>query len=503
MVDPLKIAVKGSPLTCDEFDEALDILQNRANHVGTQSCNTINDLDVCLITSSTVIAINTSISQTTARVTNLENTLSASGSIANDLNTLEATLTADINQNRASITALETEVDLLQTNVQGVEFNLASLTTLVTSNKSDLEIQIDNVEAVNVTQNARLTTVENRATVLNSNILSEAAARQLKDNSLQAEVDAEEINRINDISTVNLSIVDEITARTAGDVSLNNSITATNLAIDTKILTEKNARIAADANLQVEINNLASSLTNAIPTGTILPYAGNFNTIPSGYLLCAGAAISRTTYSNLFNIINTRYGIGNGTTTFNIPDLRDKTLYGAFAGNLDSSPPIIGENVKAITVGNLPPHSHTVSAGNHSHEVDTDHFHGLYIHNHTHTSGNVGSHSHSLNPYRKVALGGGNNDEAGAELTTIPVNDGSSNVYPNTAAAVASGPVINASPVQIYPPPFTGINKTDNGGGVKVTNLNGGYTTSTSTIGSNVDFDVRQAGLRVNFMIKS
>lgn len=56
------------------------------------------------------------------------------------------------------------------------------------------------------------------------------------------------------------------------------------------------------------------------PTGTVLPFAGS--TAPEGWLLCDGTAKSRTTYANLFAVISTTYGVGDGSTTFNIPDMR-------------------------------------------------------------------------------------------------------------------------------------------------------------------------------------
>ena len=53
------------------------------------------------------------------------------------------------------------------------------------------------------------------------------------------------------------------------------------------------------------------------------------STVPNGWLLCNGAGISRTTFSNLFAEIGTTYGTGDGSTTFNIPDLRDRYIIGA------------------------------------------------------------------------------------------------------------------------------------------------------------------------------
>lgn len=69
------------------------------------------------------------------------------------------------------------------------------------------------------------------------------------------------------------------------------------------------------------LSNLGIDTTNFNPTGSILPFAGS--SIPSGYLACNGSAISRTTYSALYNVIGTKYGSGDGSTTFNLPNLED------------------------------------------------------------------------------------------------------------------------------------------------------------------------------------
>jgi len=61
-------------------------------------------------------------------------------------------------------------------------------------------------------------------------------------------------------------------------------------------------------------------------TGTILPWSAAV--LPSGFLECDGVAVSRTTYSALFAIISTTYGIGDGSTTFNTPDLQDNIAVG-------------------------------------------------------------------------------------------------------------------------------------------------------------------------------
>lgn len=94
---------------------------------------------------------------------------------------------------------------------------------------------------------------------------------------------------------------------------------------------------SVDANRAVDTNHIkdgsvtAAKLDSAavsvlMPTASLMPYAGS--SAPTGYLLCDGAAISRTTYSSLFGIVGTTYGVGDGSTTFNIPDLRGRVIAG-------------------------------------------------------------------------------------------------------------------------------------------------------------------------------
>ena len=107
------------------------------------------------------------------------------------------------------------------------------------------------------------------------------------------------------------------------------------------------------------------------PSGSIMPYAGA--SAPSGWLLSYGQAISRSTYSALFSVVGTTYGVGDGSTTFNIPDLRGRTIAGqddmggASANRLTT--PINGDTLGAaggsethtLTVAEIPPHTHTMN----------------------------------------------------------------------------------------------------------------------------------------------
>lgn len=82
--------------------------------------------------------------------------------------------------------------------------------------------------------------------------------------------------------------------------------------------------------------NIQSMVTMLAPVGSVQAYAGS--TTPDGWLLCDGSAVSRTDYASLFDVIGTTYGAGDGTDTFNLPDLVDKFVQGnATAGTVKSA----------------------------------------------------------------------------------------------------------------------------------------------------------------------
>lgn len=96
----------------------------------------------------------------------------------------------------------------------------------------------------------------------------------------------------------------------------------------------------------------------------------------SGWLICDGSAVSRTTYADLFNIIGTTFGAGNGTTTFNLPDMRGRVPGGIGTGSglsARSMGTAVGAETHTLSVSEMPTHSHSVIDGGHSHgEVPGD-----------------------------------------------------------------------------------------------------------------------------------
>jgi microcystin-dependent protein len=96
-------------------------------------------------------------------------------------------------------------------------------------------------------------------------------------------------------------------------------------------------------------------------TGTILPTVAT--SAPAGWLLCDGSAVSRTNYANLFNIVGTAFGTGDGSTTFNLPDLRGRSIIGVGTGSgltARARGDTGGAETHTLTEAQMPLHGHPV-----------------------------------------------------------------------------------------------------------------------------------------------
>jgi microcystin-dependent protein len=115
-----------------------------------------------------------------------------------------------------------------------------------------------------------------------------------------------------------------------------------------------------------------------VPTGGVLQYAGA--AAPTGFLLCDGSAVSRTTYAALYAAIGDAFGAGNGTTTFNLPDTGGRFVRGVDNGQVARDPDSAtrtasatggntGNNVGSVETDELKSHAHTLTDPGHFHKV--------------------------------------------------------------------------------------------------------------------------------------
>ena len=180
-----------------------------------------------------------------------------------------------------------------------------------------------------------------------------------------------------------------------------------------------------------------------MPTGTIFDYAGS--SAPSGYLVCNGAAVSRATYANLFSNIGTIWGVGDGSTTFNLPNLSNAFSYGSGTNSVGATG---GAATVALSTANLPAHSHPVTDPGHTHTVTDP--------KHTHTVTDPG-HSHTLSSNAAAtgaASGGSSGSGSTASATTGITNQSASTGITNQTATtgITTGNTGTGTAVNILPP---------------------------------------------------
>jgi microcystin-dependent protein len=158
----------------------------------------------------------------------------------------------------------------------------------------------------------------------------------------------------------------------------------------------------------------------SVPIGSLIDYFGAGDPADVRFVICDGRAVSRTTYSVLFALIGTTYGVGNGTTTFNIPDTRGRSTIGVGTASGDSTATAKTLGVKGGTekhIHAVGSHTHTGAAPDHLHSVPAhshtggcpDHLHqvgSLYTADHAHWIGGYGTGGENSNTSVQSLAGG-------------------------------------------------------------------------------------------------
>ena len=159
-------------------------------------------------------------------------------------------------------------------------------------------------------------------------------------------------------------------------------------------------------------------------TGTILPWSAA--SLPTGFLECAGAAVSRSTYSALFAIIGTTYGAGDGSSTFNVPNLQDNVAVGK--SNNKALASTGGANTVAVTAtGNV----------------------GGSTANATLSTAQLASHTHQTIG-QSSQPGGGSYLLRGTSQRSATTSTGSGSGHSHNMSATFSGSAVNAAILQPY-----------------------------------------------------
>jgi hypothetical protein len=215
-----------------------------------------------------------------------------------------------------------------------------------------------------------------------------------------------------------------------------------------------------------------------IPSGIIEMFAGS--TAPNGWLICDGSTVSRKTYSDLFKVIGTTFGVGNSNDTFTLPDMRGRCLSGVGTG-VGLTARVLGATVgtetATLTETNLASHTHTASVGTesatHTHSGTTD---GVSVnHYHQNYSDGIASGTMGRGASGFFGLGGGYQ----GYLIIGLIND--------------------------YSTSYTGYVSADHTHTLTTANESAthNHTVTNSNTGSGTAFSIMQPAIAINFIIKT
>ena len=202
-------------------------------------------------------------------------------------------------------------------------------------------------------------------------------------------------------------------------------------------------RNASDAVQWVQDNLLIPVPADAVtppdvPVGALMAWGAA--AAPTGYLLCDGSAVSRATYAALFAVVSTLWGVGDGSTTFNLPDLRQRFPLGKATAGTGAT---LGSTGGSGTQTVLPAHTHTVSTSTYVVNSATSHRHALTPNGWgatsgtAHASGQLITSVDAVFPYDNLAAGGFDLPLA-AVTTIISAEDAHTHVMSNNATATAA-----------------------------------------------------------------
>lgn len=199
-------------------------------------------------------------------------------------------------------------------------------------------------------------------------------------------------------------------AVTSADIA-DGGVASVDLA-DSSVISPK---VAANA---IDYTKLAAAVQQALcPPGTILPYAGN--SAPDGWLLCNGATVSRSTYKALYDIVGTRFGYGNNSSTFHLPDFRGRFLRGWDGGA--GNDPDRGSRI-AMNAGG--------ATGDAVGSIQGDQFR---THAHGYQDIYFSEHGGSVSIPNAMGSGKTDNDNAGFQMDRISSNTGGNETRPVNA----------------------------------------------------------------------
>ena len=232
------------------------------------------------------------------------------------------------NTQNSQLDSLASEIDSMS--VSDVSSELASLSTENSQQTSEIASLLTETSELADTDSSHTSELGSL-----SQSMSEIASAAASTSAAQSEIDNTQDSSLASLSTENSTAASELVSLSTENSTQTSEIdslstAASEMGSELDVLgseiADKQDVLTAGSGIDItgDVISIDTDIYVDTPLGTIIPYGGT--TAPTGFLVCDGSAVSRTTYAALFAVIGTKYGEGDGSTTFNLPDAEAGTI---------------------------------------------------------------------------------------------------------------------------------------------------------------------------------